>query len=82
MFPLLDVQVVKVTAKGMHLVGYQIKVEAGEASEVVQGWWAKLLDGGSRSIYQSTAYLRALKVILSPTTVMSTFDRKLCPNKT
>lgn len=41
--PLLDVRVVKLTSKGMHLVGYQIEAEGGQATEYVQGWWAKFL---------------------------------------
>lgn len=41
--PLLDVRVVKMTPKGMHLVGYQIEAEGGQATEYVQGWWAKFL---------------------------------------
>lgn len=41
--PLFDVKVTKLTDTGMHLVGYQIEVEEGNALEYVQGWWAKFL---------------------------------------
>jgi hypothetical protein len=43
MQPIFDVKVVKITRSGMHLVGYEIKVEDGDAVEYVQGWWEKSL---------------------------------------
>jgi hypothetical protein len=41
--PLFDVQIAKLTRRGMYLVGYQIEVEDGKAIEFAQGWWAKFI---------------------------------------
>jgi hypothetical protein len=41
---IFDFKVVRITRSGMHLVGYEIKVEEDGAVEYVQGWWAKSLD--------------------------------------
>lgn len=46
MQPIFDVKVVKATLTGIHLVGYEISVVDGAAVEYVQGWWAKLCEGG------------------------------------
>jgi hypothetical protein len=51
LFPLFDVQVVRITPSGMHLAGYQIEsmpVDGPEghtvdAIEYAQGWWAKFM---------------------------------------
>jgi hypothetical protein len=49
MFPLFDVQVVKLTQKGMLLVCYQIEAQPIDGdgkcitTEYVQGWWAKFV---------------------------------------
>lgn len=40
--PIFDVQVVKMTPTGMHIVGFQIEADSSTATEYVQGWWAKL----------------------------------------
>lgn len=40
--PLLDVRVVKLTSKGMHLVGYQIEAEGGQVCELVRAYQLRL----------------------------------------
>lgn len=41
--PLFDVKVLKLTPAGMHLLGYQIEALSGATVEMVQGWWAKIV---------------------------------------
>lgn len=47
--PLLDANLVKLTASGLYLVGYQIEVEDGKSIEFAQGWWAKFISTESHS---------------------------------
>lgn len=44
--PLLDAKVVRITRTGMRLAGYEVQVVDGTAIKLVQGWWAKYVQGG------------------------------------